>query len=100
LPPVGSLLVVREAEDVAIGAEVVEQRLLVSQDPGLLRLSDELDHVALLGDALSVDERMEKARGNGEVRDGSDVGNFIGPVSVAFLDFGFKAASGNNIYGG
>jgi hypothetical protein len=52
-----SVLRVRKAQNIAIGAELVEERLLVGQDLALLCLSDELDHVALLGVALLVDER-------------------------------------------
>jgi hypothetical protein len=39
-----SVLLVRKAKDIAIGAEISNKGLLVSPDLGLLRLSDELDH--------------------------------------------------------
>jgi len=68
----------REAKDIAIGAELFEQRLLVGEDSGLLCLSGELDDVALLGVTLFVDERMKKAGVNTEIWNGSNV--FVGDV--------------------
>jgi hypothetical protein len=54
------VLYVRNAKNIAIGAQIIEKRLLVSQDLGLFCLSDELDDVALLSDALFINERIKK----------------------------------------
>lgn len=61
----------RKAQEVAMGAEVIQEIFLFSQHPGLFGLADELDHVALLGVALLVDERIKKAGRVAQVRNRS-----------------------------
>src|SRR5205809_389870 len=47
--PARLALHVRNAKEIAIGAEIMEKCPFVSQDLGLLCLSDKLDHVSLFG---------------------------------------------------
>jgi len=56
------VVLVRKAKNIAIGAEIIEKSLLVSHDLRLFCLSDELDHVALLSDALFKNEWIKKTR--------------------------------------
>src|SRR5713101_4529065 len=56
-----SVLHVRKAQNIAIGAEIIEKSLPVSHDPGPFRLSDDLDNVALLSDTLFENEGIRKA---------------------------------------
>src|SRR6266481_5367169 len=54
-----SVLRFRNAKEIAKGAEIMKKSLFVSQDLGLFCRSDELDHVALLGDTLFKHERIK-----------------------------------------
>src|ERR1700682_1382867 len=65
--PVLLFMCMWKAKRSAIGAESSEKILFVSHDLGLLRLSDELDHVALLSDTLFINERIKKAGMNTEI---------------------------------
>src|SRR3984893_7903184 len=66
-------MIMWKAKRSAIGAESSEKSHFVSNDLGLLGLCDELDHVALLGDAVFIDERIKKAGMNTEIWSCSNV---------------------------
>src|SRR6202035_2267053 len=72
------LLFMWKAKKSAIDAEISEKGLFVSHDLGLLNVSNELDHVALLSDALSINERIKKTGVNTEIWNCSNV--FVGDV--------------------
>jgi len=74
-----SVLFVRQAQHITIGAERIEQRLLVGQDLGCFCCADELDHIALLSVTLFVDEgpclsKNGQAFAIAEIRNGATVG--------------------------
>jgi hypothetical protein len=54
------MVLLRKAKNIAISAEILKKSLLVHQYLGFLRLSDELDHITLLRDALFINEWIEK----------------------------------------
>src|SRR5437660_12567150 len=62
-----------KAKNIAIGAEITDKSPLVSHDLGRFRLSEELDHIALLSDTLFINERIKKAGGHTEIWSCSNV---------------------------
>jgi len=54
------VLLARKAKKIAIGAEILQKTLLVSQDLGFFCLSKQLDHITLLNDTLLKNEGIRK----------------------------------------
>lgn len=75
------MLLVGKAQNLAIGAKIIEKSLLVSHDPGLFRFSHQLDHVALLSVALSIDERINKTGGIALSSGTAPMSSFVMPAA-------------------